>query len=239
MTRIPSLTVAAALAAAMVLSPGVARAEAGLVDQVETLEFERGELEAEGQFVHARRDGEDTLLMGATLEYAVSDSIQFGLEVEGERETDETFSVEGLGLQIKWIALDPAEYPLGLGIQSAAVLDPSSGAIGTETFFIAESRAGEFDLAANLVVNTDPDDFSDISVSYAARTDRELSARVSLGIEAGGALSGEGQGSHFLGPVIALGLAEENEAEIELGVFLPLSEEAPDLQLRLELDFAF
>ncbi len=226
-------------ALAALLAPVPAAAEGGLVDQVERLEIEAGEFETEGQLIYAEENDEETLLLGTTFEYGLTDNFQLGVEFEAEREAGEALILETIGFQFKWAVIDPEDAGIGIGIQSALTLDPASGELGSETFLIAESRLRSVDAAANLVIETEPGDFSEASSAYAVRLDRELSDRFALGIEAGGALSGEGEGSHFVGPVATAALGDSDGAAAELGVFAPLSEEAPGLQIRLEIDLAF
>ena len=228
-----------AFAALLLAAPAPALAEGGLVDQVEWLEVEEGEAEFEIQSVYADAEDGHALLLNTTFAFGLSDRFQLGIELESERDdTGEALTLESINLQFKWIPLDPEDSAIGLGLQSSAAIDPDSGKIGSETFFIAESHPGAYDLAANLVLETEPGDWSEAETSYALRADHGLAGGIAIGIEAGGALSGEASGSHFLGPVLTVPLGEEGPA-LEFGVFAPLSEDAPDIQFRLEADFEF
>lgn len=217
--------------------PQVAHAE-GYVDQVERLEIEAGEAEVEGQFIHAWDDADgDLLKAGLTVEYGLSDSLQLGIEIETARPQGASLEVETIGLQAKWSWLDPQNNPLGLGLQSGLTLDPDSGNVGSESFFIAEHQGEAIDLAANIILETEPGEWGDPEIGYALRAERALGETLALAIEAGGGLAGEGKVAHFLGPVLVFAPAGEEGPAFELSLFAPLSSEAPDLQARLEVDF--
>lgn len=222
---------------AMLWVAAPATAEEGRVDQLERLDIEAGAFEVELQSIFARENGEEAFIANGTAEYAVSDSLQFGVEVESESEDGSAQHVESVGLQLKWALTDPEESVVGLGIQTALVIDADSGDLGTETFLIAHKRSGPWDGALDLVLATEPGQFEDTTLSYAARLDGIVSEAVTIGIEAGGELDGEVAGSHFLGPVVTFEMGEA--IAVELGAFAPLSEEAPGFQARLEVDLEF
>ena len=206
------------------------------VDQVERLEIELGETEIEGQLVHAWDEaGDDAQRLGFTLERGLSDSLQAGVEIEAARADGETLEIETIGLQAKWSWLDPAASPIGLGAQVALAIDPYRGTFGSEGYLIAEHRGAAFVLVANLVFETEPGEWDEPELAYALRAEREVGERLAFAVEAGGGFAGQGAGGHFAGPVLVLA-GDEGEA-IELGVFVPLTSNAPDLQVRLEVDF--
>lgn len=213
-----------------------ALAEEGRVDQVEALEIEAETLELEMQFV-ATGD-EDARLLNTTIEYGLSDWIQIGFEIEAQSEDGEALIVESIAPQAKIIFIDPSSAQVGIGLQASAEIDTHGEGIGTEVFLIAEHRRPDYAMVGNLVFQTEPGNFGEVSLSYAARGDRRLSQWVAIGLELGGGIAGEGRSSHFAGPVLGLFLAEEGPA-VELGVFAPLTEAAPGWQMRLEIDLEF
>ena len=219
-------------------------AEEGRVDQVERADAEAGETELELQLIHLPPAGGEQAAWAAnlTLEHGISDRFSLGIEIETEAEDGAGLEVDTIGLQAKWVS--PAGAGVRFGIQPGFQFAPESGDVGSETFLIAETRAGQIDLVANAVVATEPGDLDSIALSYGMRADVSLSGRWIAGLEAGGELSGpedrEGD-AHWAGPVLAR--KPDDEASIvpavELSLFLPLTDDTPDLQLRLELDRAF
>lgn len=225
-------------AALLACLPVPAHAEGGLVDQVERLEGEAGATELQAHYIQAWGPGPTRAAVNMTLEHGLSDNLQIGVEIEGERMGAESLSVESLSYQLKWTLLDPAAAPLGFGIQPSLELDPQTGHWGSETVFIAEALVGQIDLAANLVLAAEPGNWNDISTTWALRGDHSVNERVILGLEAGGALSGEEAGSHFIGPVLLSRLGEDGPA-FEAGLFAPLTRDAPDIQFRLATEWEF
>ncbi|MCJ1962157.1 hypothetical protein [Novosphingobium mangrovi (ex Hu et al. 2023)] len=215
-----------------------AYAENGQVDQVERLDAEPGETEIENQLILVRRADPHGELLKTTFEHAVSERMQLGIEFSSQRVQGTGLELTTIGLQATWTLLDPEEAPVGLGIQPSLEIDSTSGALGSETFFIAEVREGPFDIAANAILSTEPGAWDDVGLFWALRADRDLGGRVLLGLEAGGSLIGEGAGSHFAGPVLVVGLGEDGPA-LELGLFAPLTDRAPGFQLRFETDWEF
>ena len=225
----------------------VASAGEGRVDQAEKLEVEPGatEIELQNIYVPASEGDESAWKLAPTFEYGLSDRLGIGLELEFEKEGKGTLLFTELGFQAKWVAIDPEDAPLGLGIQTSLVLD-RQGELGSETYLIAEAFAGETDLTANLVYATAPGHWSEDGFSYVLRADQPLGKRLLLGAEAGGELSGEAKGRHWIGPVFTLlpdSKGEDREGgmlpALEFGVFAPLSAVTPDVQFRLELDWEF
>ena len=106
------------LAAVLTAAPGLACAEA-IVDQVERLDVERGETEWELQSLYAEAaDGEPSEMMfNLSAEHGFTDRFALGFELESEREGAEGLQAGVLSLQGKFVALDPAEAPVGFGIQ--------------------------------------------------------------------------------------------------------------------------
>jgi hypothetical protein len=223
----------APLALALALSATPAAAEEGMVGELKGLEVERGIVELESRLIHVHRPGEDLLALAAAASYGLSDRVQIGAEMKTANDGRRR-KVEEASLFAKWNAAEFAGGAGGLGVQAGLVVDPASGAIGSETFFIAEARAGEFDLTGNLLLLTEPGDWSELSLAYGGRGSRVLCRHLTLGVEAGGTLTGEGKGSHFAGPVLNIS-PDDVPLGIELGLFGPLSSEAPDFQMRLQV----
>lgn len=226
-----SLTIFA-LAGALVC-PTAIRAEEGRIDQVERLEIEAGETELEAQIIRTWR--EDGWVANLTFEHGLKDGLQLGVEIESETREDGVLAVEAVEGQVKFTALDPRDAVVGLGAQIALVLDLDTGGLGYETRFIAEHQAESWSLTANIVAEAEPNEWSNPEFTYAARWDVDLAADFRGGVEVGGGLSGEGKGSHAFGPVVEVQPFEGGPA-FEVALFLPLTEETPDLQFRLEID---
>lgn len=216
-----------------------AMAEEGRVDQIERAAIEAGETEAELQTIHVPAGGGEAAAWAAnvTFERGLSRSLSLGLEIETEAGDGAGLDVDSVGLQAKWVA-NPAEATR-FGVQ-AGLYRADDGNFGSETFLIAETRAGGLDLVGNLVIGTEPGKWSEASATYGLRADRAAGGRLLAGLEAGGGISGEGAGAHWLGPVLSF-LPEEETGlpAVELSLFLPLTEDTPDVQFRLELDRAF
>jgi hypothetical protein len=237
--RLAHSAVAMALLAAAWTTP--ATAEGGRVDQLEFLDIEAGESEAEIQYIFADAGPGTDHALGLTLEFGVNDRLELGVEIGGEKEAGEAFAIEELVFQAKWAAIEPRERTLGLGIQGGLVLATDSGEVGAEMIAIIQHGLGEdAAVAANLTVEAEPGDWSDRAVSYGVRLNKSLSEQLELGLESGGTLDGDGRGSHFIGPVLAFATGEgDGSPTIELSAFAPLSREAPGFQARVEIDFAF
>lgn len=232
-----------ALSFAVNQAPLSAIAEPGRVDQLEFLNIEEGEAELESQTVWASKteDSEAGFMTGLTFEYGFSGRLAIGMEAEFERPNGDAISLETFSIQAKWVAVDAESAPLGLGIQFSSAVDPETGDIGSETFLIAAVQREMWRAAGNLVIETEPGDWSSPSVGYAVRADNQLSGNVWAGLEAGGGLHGEGKGSYWLGPVFILGTAGVSHGlpGIELSAFAGLTQQTPDFQTRIELSWEF
>lgn len=230
----------AALATAQGILTLAAVAEEGRVDQIERAEIEAGETEAELQTIHIPPSGGEMAVWAAnfTLERGISPFLALGIEVETGAEDGGDPEARSIGLQAKWIT-DP-DRSTRFGVQCGLFVMPENGRIGSETFLIAETRQAGLDLVANAVIETEPGAWQDVNAAYGLRADYPAGDGVMLGLESGGGLSGEGAGAHWLGPVLSL-LPDEDNARpaIELSLFLPLTEDTPDFQIRIEFDRAF
>lgn len=213
----------------------------GRVDQAEGLEIEKGAFDIEGQSIFAPESNgeEEEWKFAPTMEYGVSDRLSVGLEIEFEKEDGEELQFSEVGMQAKLVVVSPDEAPVGFGFQSSMILD-RSGDIGFETYFIAEHNADKTDLTGNLIISSEPGDWSELSTSYVARFDRAVANNFSLGLESGGEISGDNKGRHWLGPVLSASAEEDSLIPaLELSVFAPLTRKTPDVQFRLELDWEF
>lgn len=217
-----------------------ALAEEGRVDQIERAEIEWGEAEIELQTIHVPAGNGEASASAAnlTLERGVTRFLSLGIEIETEAEDGEALDVDSVGLQAKWVPNPDAA--VRFGVQTGLFVTADEGEVGSETFLIAETEAAGLDLVANAVIETEPGDWSETSAAYGLRADYPAGEQLMLGLEAGGGLSGEGAGAHWLGPVLSL-LPPEGATRpaVELSVFLPLTQETPDVQFRIELDHAF
>jgi len=225
------------------LAPLSSIAEPGRVDQLEFLDVEKGEAELESQTVWASEtdDAEAGIMTGLTFEYGLSGRLALGMEAEFERPNGDAISFETFSIQAKWVAVDAESAPLGLGIQFSLALDPETGDVGSETFLIAAAQRELWRAAGNIVIEAEPGDWSSPSVGYALRADKQLTGNVWAGLEAGGGLYGEGEGSSWLGPVVILGTAGVSHGlpGIELSAFTGLTQQTPDFQTRIELSWEF
>lgn len=229
------------LALVLLLSPYPAFAGEGRVDQAEGLEIENDvfELEFQTVFVPESNGEEGEWKFAPTIEYGVNDALSVGLEIEFEKEAGEALQFSEVGVQAKLVVISPENAVVGLGFQSAVIFDRSSD-IGFETYFIAEHKSDKIGVIANLVLSAEPGDWSELSTSYVGRFDHAIGDDFSLGLEAGGEISGEAKGRHWLGPVLsATGEDDSLVPAIELSIFAPLTRRTPDIQFRLELDWEF
>lgn len=230
----------AALATAQGILALPAPAQEGRVDQIERAEVEAGETEMELRTIHVSPAGGEMAIWAAnfTLEHGISSFLALGIEVETGVEDGDDPEAQSIGLQAKWVA-DP-ERVTRFGVQSGLFVTPENGRIGSETFLIAQTRQAGLDLVANAVIETEPGAWQDVNAAYGLRADYPAGNGVMLGLESGGGLSGEGAGAHWLGPVLSF-LPDEDAGRpaVELSLFLPLTEDTPDVQIRVELDRAF
>ncbi|AMO72717.1 hypothetical protein [Sphingorhabdus sp. M41] len=229
------------LAFVLLLSPYPAFAGEGRVDQAEGLEIEKDAFELEFQtiFVPESNGEEGEWKIAPTIEYGVSEALSVGLEIEFEKEAGEALQLSEVGVQAKLVVISPENAAVGLGIQSAVIFDRSSD-VGFETYFIAEHKSDQIDVIANLVLSAEPGDWSELSTSYVGRFDHAIGNHFSLGLEAGGEISGEAKGRHWLGPVLSAAGEEGSPIPaFELSIFAPLTHRTPDIQFRLELDWEF
>ncbi len=223
-------------AAYAIFDPVPLLAEEGRVDQVELLEIEPGAIELEVQFVAAHE--ENARALNITVERGLAPWLQLGAEIEFESEGGQPLSVESIAPQAKIRIVDPASAPIGLGLQASLAIDADGAGSGGELILIAEHLGQDYVLAGNLSLQTQPGDWSQRSISYAARGDWKVLDPVDAGLEIGGTLSGEGQASHFVGPVLGYSLRDDGPV-LELGIFAPLTDRAPGWQARVELDWEF
>ena len=217
-----------------------ALAQDGRVDQIERAEIEWGETEIELQTIHVPASNDEASASSAnlTLERGIARFLSLGIEIETEAEDGEALDIDSVGLQAKWV-VDP-EAAVRFGVQTGLFVTPDEGEVGSETFLIAETEAGGLALVANAAIETEPGDWSEANAAYGLRADYPAGEQLMLGLEAGGGLSGEGAGAHWLGPVLSLLPPEgAKRPAVELSVFLPLTQETPDVQFRIELDHAF
>lgn len=218
-----------------------ASAGEGRVDQGENLEIEEATFELESQliFVPASNGEAGEWKFAPTVEYGINDALAVGLEIEFEKETGETLQFSEIGLQAKLILADPEVAVAGLGVQSTVIFD-RSGRVGFETYLIVEHTRDEFNVLGNLIVSGEPGDWSALSTSYVGRFDHAIDSNFAVGIEAGGELSGDSKGRHWVGPVLQIAADEASLVpSFELSAFAPLSRKTPDFQVRLELDWEF
>jgi hypothetical protein len=237
-------TIFAGLAAAWSLlacsSPAVA--EPATVDQVELLDVEAGEAELELQWIAIpAQDGAGSSLgAGLTAEFAVSDRVALGIEIGAARAGGDT-EVEEVSAQIKWVAVAPDEANIGLGLQAAVGYSLEEEAVETELNLIAEAQRGPLGFTANLIFTALPGAGEPVDVRYGLRVDRATSGPVALALEAGGVIAAEGVRGHWIGPALELAPFGEDEGapSLDFSWFAGLGRDAPDHQLRLEIDWAF
>ncbi len=212
----------------------------GTVDQVESLDVEKGEseLELQGIFIPASNGNGWSGGGGVTLEHGVNDRLALGVELEVEGDGDET-EVEAVSAQLKYVFLDPTDNVVGLGTQMSVGYAFGDKALATEAVLIADVVRKGWQASANLILESREDNRSNFDLGYAARADWEVSDKLALGIEAGGDLASAEKKAHWIGPVLAFETAKDGAFGIELGVFGGLNKATPDVQFRLEMDWAF
>ncbi len=230
-------------ATALIFAPLFAAHAESVVDQVERLDIERGEFEWELQNVYAQAtdDEASVLLMNLSAEYGFSERFALGFELETEREGADRLSADEVGLQFKFAVLNPEDDGFGLGAQFSLEHSFEDDELGAEFRLLVEQRFQEFVLATDIVLSTGADSEAggeSVGVRYQARLDWERSWGV-FALEAGGdlgtfdAFTDVDEARHWLGAVAGF---EAGPIGIELGGFGGLTEETPDLQLRLELE---
>ena len=228
------------LTALAVLSPSLASAEPALVDQVERLDVERGEAELEWQsvFVSNTEDEESVALHILSGEYAFTDRFSLGFELGATDEDGEEFSAEYLLLQAKFVALDPEEAVIGLGIQASVGPSLKGGENEAELEILGETRLGPLVFAADIAIEAELDAIDDAATRYAVRSDWTQQWGV-IGLEAGGDIdAAESEAPrHWIGPLVAFEASET--FIVELSYFRGLNHETPDDQFRLLLGATF
>jgi hypothetical protein len=227
---------------AVLATSGVAHAQAGLVDQVEGLDIvENGrEFEFRTLVVPAQKRFPSAMNAGVTFEYGVSERLSVGVEVEMEKSGD-TLEADEIGVQAKLLVVDPDEAPIGFGLQLATgyAIEDSALALGV-TAIVAIERP-HWSAAVNAIVANREDDRSAFDIAYAARADRRLGDSLAIGVEAGGDLRSDARRGHYAGPVLSFEAEDGPESlpALEIGAFTGLDRDAPDIQVRIELDWEF
>ncbi len=235
MNRVPVLL------AACLAMPGQANAQA-IVDQVERLDVESGEIEWEQQGIYASAGEGDVSARAINFsgELGLSERFALGFELETARDGAEHFEAEMLALQTKFVALDPRETTVGLGAQLSLGRALHGDETEVELRLLAETRVIGLVLAGDLMLEhaLAGDEPHDIATRYATRLDWPQTWGL-LAVEAGGEwgvrgdLSWSGEDRHWLGPVVGVNLTDR--FRLEAGYFAGLSEATPDSQLRIEI----
>ena len=206
---------------------------------------EAGETEAEFQLIHLPPSEGEQAVWAAnfTFERGVSDRLSLGIEVETEAEDGEALEVDTIGLQAKWVS--PAGAGLRFGIQPGLQFAPETGDVGSETLSFRANPCGTILISSPTPsLRQSPGTGNAVALSYGMRADVSLSGNWNAGLEAGGDLAGledaAGQ-AHWAGPVLTRKPGDEESVlpAVELSLFLPLTDDTPDIQFRLELDRAF
>lgn len=213
-----------------------AYAEPALVDQVERLDVEGGELEFEWQSIFADETDEEerTAIHILSGEYGVSDRVSLGFELGAEDEDGEPLVGEYLLLQAKFVALDPRTSAFGFGAQAS--IGPSlRGESGeAELEILGETSVGDFEIAADIALEAELDDMSEAAARYALRADWPQAWGV-IALEAGGDLepTEEDARRHWLGPVAGFDIADR--ARVEMSYLRGLNDDTPEDQVRLQI----
>jgi hypothetical protein len=217
-----------------------ALAEPALVDQVERLDTERGEFEVEWQsiFADATDDEERTDIHILSGEYGLTDRVSLGFELGAEDDDGEALEAEYLLLQAKFIALDPRQSPIGLGVQASVGPSLNGGEGEAELELLSETRLGALVFAADIAIEAELDAWDDAATRYAVRSDWTHDWGV-LGLEAGGDIDPaiDEDARAWIGPLVAFEASEL--FVVELSYFRGLNDETPDDQIRLQLGAAF
>lgn len=236
-----SLSVALIPAALFALVAPPAHAEEARVDQIERLDIESGEWEAELQtiIIPPSNGLESFLKTGVTIERGITERFGLGVEFEFEREGMAQFALNEISIQAKLAIVDQERFGLGLGLQTGIVIDSGSGAIGSETFLIAEKDISAWNLAGNVVLANEAGQWGEWTASYGLRANRQISDSLEIGIENGGGIAGFDEPSHWIGPVVSWEPFGDAGPEVEASAFAGLTNATPSAQFRLELDWAF
>ena len=219
---------------------GPAAAQTGIVDQVEALGAETGETSVEIQTVWVpRQNGEDAYLAGAiTIDHALRPWAVVGTELSYD--ADGRLSLDEILAQIKLTAIDPADAPVGLGVQIAAGYSIGEDDLAVEAIFIAAVERETWSGAANLEIEARDGGLTRYDVRYAVRVDYALATHWAIGIETGGELASEAARGHWVGPVLTVAGDDGGLLpELELSAFSGLNRASPDMQLRIELEWGF
>lgn len=228
-----------ALAAAFAFHASIAQAEPALVDQVERLDIEAGmfDVELQSSFADATNEEERVGVHIVSGEYGLRSNLSAGLELRTEQVDGGQLEAEQLLLQFKYLATSPEESGLGLGAQASIGSSLKGEGGEAELELLAETKNAPLSFAASIAFEAPLDSFSDGSIRYAARVEREAGFGT-IALEIGGDLDaapGEAR-RQWIGPAVS---ARANEDfKVEFGYFGRLTEETPDNQWRLQLTFA-
>lgn len=226
-------TVAASLAVAALAAP----AGAAGPEQVEQLEPEGGEWQAEAALLSARGAGSTPsfqILRG------VSDRVALGVEIEREEGT-----IASVAPTLLYRFSDPAS---GLGVGVVAQVDLGAGLtpVGGETRLIVERKAPRWWGQANAIVDLERENKATAAtLAYSWRVSRAVGPSLWLGAEGSGQalrLAGPAEErGHYVGPALTLVEELRSGAEVEVNAsFLRrFAGEGPRGALQLSLQVGF
>jgi opacity protein-like surface antigen len=203
-------------ACAALLSAAIASvaASAQVPEQLDQLELDSGEWQAEYFGTFRRGDGQDHAL---ELIAGVSDRLAIGFELEGQAE-GRAIRIENIGPKIQY-RFTSRDAPVGVGLQIQAGF--SSGALLTEVEarLIVEGRSAHWWGQADAILRRSAEK-RDVAVAsaYAWSLQYGLGRSVWLGMEGSGKLAGPGDAAHFIGPSVTFEINPASRYEIEVGL---------------------
>lgn len=239
----------AAVAAMLLMVPGVVHAAPGAGEKVYGATLNKDATEVEfryGRLSGGTADTEDAAVV--ELSHAIGQKVELGVLLETEREPGEGRKVESFAFE----AIAPVAHIAGLGLDVAVYGEYEIGRHdepdGVEGKLLLERRRGPFDARLNLIAHHDLASHAPVDLGYAVSADWAVLGEFRLGAEAfGNAGSTQDflpRDEHYLGPMVKTEIEHlpgRGELEIEAGYLFALGKarDETDGQLRLVLEYEF
>lgn len=204
----------ALLLAAMLIIPAAAARGNG-PEQLEQLEPERGEWQAE---LHSRFSGSKSEGGQHSLELfrGLSEHVALGVEVEGGWE-DGSLQVDEVGAMALARFTDAREDAVGTGLMVGAAVGSDGRVSEIEARAIVEKITQDWWLQGNAIWRGSQEDGDGSErLAYAWSASRSIARSLWIGLEGSGRIAGAAEPGHYAGPALAFEL-ELGGREIELG----------------------
>jgi hypothetical protein len=180
-----------------------------------------------------------------------------GAELEFEKEVGDSLKATSLAAQAL-VVLTPPDHPIaGFGLQASFVMGLIDDAPERwDVRLIVDKEAGAWRWTGNIVLVDDLNGDDDVGVrlGYRLIADRHLNDQFRLGIEASGEFGSISDSfprddqAHLIGPRLGVRIPisnsddEDGEAEgpmLALGALFGVNKAAPNIALRLQVEFEF